>query len=127
MESLSFLTINDQIISIEEAVKYLQASGKLGQFIGDILRQHVIEQEIRTRDDIEIGTAITEQSIIDFRLKNQLTDPQSFQEWLKTNNTDYTTFHTSVTFGYKLEKLKAVVTEAKIQEYFIERKIFWIG
>ncbi|MDZ8027920.1 MAG: peptidylprolyl isomerase [Nostoc sp. SerVER01] len=124
MESLPFLTVNDQPISIEEAVKYLQVSGKLGQFIGDILRQYVIEQEIRTRDDIEIGTAITEQAIIDFRLNNQLTDPQSFQEWLKRNNTDYTTFHTSVTFGYKVEKLKAVVSEPKLPEYFIERKIF---
>ncbi|MBD2517673.1 peptidylprolyl isomerase [Nostoc sp. FACHB-973] len=124
MESLSFLTVDDQPISIEEAVKYLQASGKLGQFIGDILRQYVIEQEIRNRNDIEIGTAITEQAIIDFRLNNQLTDPQSFQEWLKRNNTDYTAFHTSVTFGYKLEKLKAVVTEPKLPEYFIERKIF---
>ncbi|MBD2412873.1 peptidylprolyl isomerase [Nostoc calcicola FACHB-389] len=124
MESLPFLTVDDEPISIQEAVKYLQASGKLGQFIGDILRQHVIEHEIQTRDDIEIGTAITEQAIIDFRLSNQLTDPQSFQEWLKRNNTDYTAFHTSVSFTYKLEKLKAVVTEPKLQEYFIERKIF---
>ncbi|MBW4616889.1 MAG: peptidylprolyl isomerase [Desmonostoc vinosum HA7617-LM4] len=124
MESLPFLTINDQSISIGEAVKYLQASGKLGQFIGDILRQYVIETEIRTRDDIEIGPALTEQTIIDFRLKNQLTDPQVFQEWLQKNGTDYATFHSSVTFGFKLEKLKALITEPKLQEYFIERKIF---
>ncbi|WP_193198530.1 peptidylprolyl isomerase [Nostoc sp. MG11] len=124
MESSSFLTINDQPISLEEVVKYLQASGKLGQFIGDILRQRVIEQEIQTRDDIEISPALTEQTIIDFRLKNQLADPQSFQEWLNKNNTDYATFHASVVFGFKLEKLKAVITEPKIPEYFIERKIF---
>jgi parvulin-like peptidyl-prolyl isomerase len=124
METLSFLTVDDQPISIAQAVKYLQASGKLGQFIGDILRQYVIEQEIATREDIEITPALTEQTIIDFRLKNQLTDPQQFQEWLKNNGTDYGTFHSSVAFGFKLEKLKALVTEAKLQEYFIERKIF---
>jgi parvulin-like peptidyl-prolyl isomerase len=124
MESLPFLTVNDQPITIEQAVKYLQASGKLGQYIGDILRQYVIEQEIKTRDDIEIRPGLTEQTIIDFRLKNQLTDPESFQEWLSKNGTDYSTFYASVAFGFKLEKLKAVVTEAKIPEYFIERKIF---
>ncbi|WP_341525006.1 peptidylprolyl isomerase [Nostoc sp. UHCC 0302] len=124
MESLPFLTVNDQPIFIEQAVKYLQASGKLGQYIGDILRQYVIEQEIKTRDDIEIKPGLTEQTIIDFRLKNQLTDPESFQEWLSKNSTDYATFYASVAFGFKLEKLKAVVTEAKIPEYFIERKIF---
>ncbi len=124
MESLSFLTVDDQPLSIDKAVKYLQASGKLAQFIGDILRQHVIEQEIQTRDDIEISPALTEQTIIDFRLKNQLTDPQTFQEWLKNNGTDYATFHSSVAFGFKLEKLKTLVTETKLPEYFIERKIF---
>jgi parvulin-like peptidyl-prolyl isomerase len=124
MSDLSFLTVDDQSISLNQAVKYLQATGKLGQFIGDILRQYVIEQEIETREDIEISPALTEQTIIDFRLKNQLTEPQSFQEWLKNSGTDYTTFYTSVAFGFKLEKLKTLVTESKIQEYFIERKIF---
>ncbi len=124
METLSFLTVDDQSISIQQAVKYLQASGKLGQFMGDILRQHVIEQEIRTREDIDISPALTEQTIIDFRLKNQLTDPQSFQEWLKNNSTDYATFHSSVAFGFKLERLKALISQAKLQEYFIERKIY---
>jgi parvulin-like peptidyl-prolyl isomerase len=124
MENLSFLTVNDQVISIGQAVKYLQASGKLGQFIGDILRQYVMEEEIRNREDIEISPALTEQTIIDFRLKNELTEPQKFQEWLQSNGTDYATFYSSVAFGFKLERLKAVVTQAKLSEYFIERKIF---
>lgn len=124
MDSSSFLTVDDKPISTGQAVKYLQASGKLGQYIGDILRQYVIEEELRTREDIVINSALTEQAIIDFRLKNQLTDPESFQQWLKNNSIDYDSFHSSVSFGFKLEKLKAVVSEPKLQEYFIERKIF---
>lgn len=124
MESLSFITVNDQSISVAQAVKYLQASGKLGQFIGDILRQHVVEEEIANREDVSISPALTEQAIIDFRLKNQLTDPQRFNEWLKNSGTNYDTFHSSVAFGFKIEKLKAVICEPKLQEFFIERKIF---
>jgi parvulin-like peptidyl-prolyl isomerase len=124
MESPPFLTVDEQPISIEQAVKYLQASGKLRHFIGDILRYYVIEQELQTREDIVINPSVTEQTIIDFRLKNQLTDPQVFQEWLKNNGTDYTSFYSSIAFNFKQEKLKAVVTEPKIHEYFIERKIF---
>ncbi len=124
MESSSFLTVDEQPISIGQAVKYLQTSGKLGQFIGDILRQYVIEKELQEREDIAISPALTEQAIIDFRLKNQLTEPKNFQEWLKNSGTDYDTFHSSVALGFKLEKLKAVVIEPKLQEYFIERKIF---
>ncbi|MDB9473763.1 peptidylprolyl isomerase [Dolichospermum circinale] len=124
MESATFLTVNNQEIALAEVVKYLQISGRLGNFINDVLRQHIIEQEINTRTDIEISSGLIEQTIIDFRLKNQLTDPQKFQEWLINNGTDYTTFHTSITFSFQLEQLKALVTESKLPEYFIERKIY---
>ncbi|MDB9465368.1 peptidylprolyl isomerase [Dolichospermum circinale] len=124
MESATFLTVNNQEIALAEVVKYLQISGRLGNFINDVLRQHIIEQEINTRTDIEISSALIEQTIIDFRLKNQLTDQQKFQEWLINNGTDYTTFHTSIAFSFQLEKLKALVTESKLPEYFIERKIY---
>jgi hypothetical protein len=93
MESGSFLSVDDKPISIGQAVRYLQASGKLGQFIGDVLRQYAIEQELEKREDVTISPALTEQAIVDFRLKNQLTDPQSFQEWLTNNGTNYENFH----------------------------------
>ena len=125
MESPQFLTVDEQPIDIGEVVKYLRASGKLGQFIREILRQRVIEQEIKAKEtEIELNSAVVEQAVIDFRLKNQLTEPQKFQEWLKKNSTDYTAFHESVSFGFKLDKLKVLLTEGKISEYFIERKIF---
>ncbi|TAE61654.1 MAG: peptidylprolyl isomerase [Nostocales cyanobacterium] len=124
MESSSFLTINDKQIELAQVVKYLQVSGKLNQFISDVLRQHILETEIATRNDIDVSTALIEQSIIDFRLRNQLTDPEQFKNWLQNNGSDYATFYESVTFSFKLEKLKAVITEPKLPEYFIERKIY---
>ncbi|MBE9057180.1 peptidylprolyl isomerase [Sphaerospermopsis sp. LEGE 08334] len=124
MESSSFFTINDEQIDLYQVVKYLQVSGKLNQFISDVLRQYVLEKELKNRDDIDISTALIEQAIIDFRLKNQLTDPEQFQVWLQNNGSDYATFYESVTFSFKLEKLKAVITDPKLPEYFIERKIY---
>ena len=124
MASEQFLTVDDQPISLAQALKYLQSSGKLQPFIVEILRQYIIEQELQTRDDLDISPALTEQAVIDFRLQRQLSDPKQFQEWLASNGTDYSTFHNQVTFGFKLEKLKAQVTEPKLQEYFIERKLF---
>lgn len=124
MESSSFLTINDEQIELSQVIKYLQVSGKLNQFISDVLRQYILEQEIATRNDIDVSTALIEQSIIDFRLRNQLTDAEQFQVWLQNNGSDYATFYESVSFSFKLEKLKAVITEPKLPEYFIERKIY---
>lgn len=124
MVSQTFLTVNDQPIELAQALQYLQSAGKLKPFIGEILRQYVIEQELQTREDLEISPALTEQAVIDFRLQRQLTDPKVFAEWLASNGKDYGSFHNQIAMSFKLEKLKAQVTEPKLQEHFIERKLF---
>lgn len=124
MESSSFLTVNEQTISLSQVINYLQTSGKLTNFISDVLRQHVIEEELKNRTDIDHDSALAEQTIIDFRLKNQLNDQEKFQEWLNNNGTDYNTFYKSVRFSFQLEKLKQLLTQSKLPEYFIDRKIY---
>ena len=98
MEPQQFLVVDNHSISLAQALKYLQASGKIQLLIGDILRQHVIEQELQARTDLDINPALTEQAIIDFRLQNQLTDSKRFQEWLASQGTDRTNFHTQINF-----------------------------
>ncbi|MGV0028390.1 peptidylprolyl isomerase [Phormidesmis priestleyi] len=124
MDAKTFLTVDEQPISLRECLKYLQTSGKLQGFLGDILRQYVLEQELANREDLEINPAVVEQAVIDFRIQQQLTDPGVFQEWLNRNGSDYSTFHNQITSNFKSEKLKSVITEPKLQEYFIERKVF---
>ena len=124
MDAKAFLTVDEQSITLRECLKYLQTAGKLQGFLGDILRQHLLEQEIANREDLEIGPAVIEQAVIDFRLQQQLTDPKVFQEWLNRNGSDYSTFHNQINSNFKIEKLKSVIADAKLQEYFIERKVF---
>ena len=124
MASQPFLIVDEQPIFLEQALKYLQTSGKIGPFIGEILRQHVIEQELQKQGDPNVEFALVEQGIIDFRIQNQLTDPKRFQEWLASKGIDYPTFHNQFASTFKLEKLKAQVTLAKLQEYYVERKVF---
>ncbi|MGB3494671.1 MAG: peptidylprolyl isomerase [Elainellaceae cyanobacterium] len=124
MTSAPFLTIDDQVVSVADAIRYLQAGRKFDAFIGEILRQFVIEREVASRDDLAISPALTEQAIIDFRLQRQLTEVQQFQGWLSSNGMNYETFHQQVAAGFKLKKLKDVIAAPKLQEYFIERKVF---
>jgi parvulin-like peptidyl-prolyl isomerase len=124
MDTKAFLTIDDQPLTLRECLRYLQTSGKLQGFLADILRQHVLEQETVTREDLDINPAVIEQAVVDFRLQQQLTDPNTFQEWLQRNGLDYATFHSQISSNFKIEKLKFVVTEPRLQEYFIERKVF---
>jgi parvulin-like peptidyl-prolyl isomerase len=124
MDAKAFLTVDEQPLTLRQCLRYLQTSGKLQGFLGDILRQYTLEQEIATRQDLEISPAVIEQAVIDFRLQQQLTDPNVFQEWLNRNGLDYSTFHAQISSNFRVEKLKQVATEPKLQEYYIERKVF---
>lgn len=124
MTSEPFMTIADQPITLGQAFRYLQANRKLDAFIGEIVRQFVIEQAINTQDDLKVNSAVIEQAVIDFRLQQQLTDPKRFQEWLSSNGLSYEAFHHQVASGFKLKKLKEDIAAARLQEYFIERKIY---
>jgi parvulin-like peptidyl-prolyl isomerase len=124
MTSEAFLTVNEHPITLAQAVRYLQMGRKFDGFIGEILRQFVIEQELTTREDLTISPAMVEQSIIDFRMERQLIDAKTFQEWLTQNNLTYESFHEQVVANFKLRKLRDMIAEARLQEYFIERKVF---
>lgn len=123
MASESFISIDDQPITIGQAFRYLQMNRKLDGFIGEIVRQFVIEQEIQANDTLQISLAAVEQAVVDFRLQQQLTDPQRFQEWLGANGLTYEAFHNQISYGFKLRQLKEDVAAPRLQEYFIERKM----
>lgn len=123
MTAEPFLTIDDQPISNGQILKYLQATRKLDAFIGDIVRQFVIERELQSAETT-VNPAMVEQSVIDFRLSNQLTDASDFQAWLANNGLSYEAFHNQVATGFRLRNLKDRVTAQKLQEYFIERKMY---
>lgn len=128
MTAPTFLSVDDQPISLTQALQYLQTSGKLNTVIADILRQYVLEQEVAqyTTQHPETPTDITaiEQTILDFRLQNNLADPNTFKNWLEANTLTYPAFRDRVANGLKFEKFKASLIDPKLQEYFVERKLF---
>ncbi|EKQ68208.1 parvulin-like peptidyl-prolyl isomerase [Leptolyngbyaceae cyanobacterium JSC-12] len=123
MDSKALLIVDEQPLSLRQCLRYLQIAGKLQGFIGDILRQYVLERELETREDLDVNPAIVEQAVVDFRLQNKLTEPQAFQEWLAKNGSNYELFHNQISSSFKLEKLKTQIAEARLQEHFIERKL----
>jgi len=122
MESQPFLTIDDQPISLAKAIGYLRSTGDFQPFLLKIIRQHILETELQTHDDLEIESNIIEQAVIDFRFENQLNDPDRFQEWLKTQGISYADFRHQIAARLKIQKLKADVTAPKLEEYFNANK-----
>ena len=122
MTSTPFLTINNQTLSLKQAISYLKTSGKLGVFLAEILRQYLIEYEIEEFKGVSIEDSQIEQSIIDFRISNRLTDSQDFQVWLSGNQLSYEDFRKGVTSDLKLEILKSQIAEQKLEEHFNNQK-----
>jgi parvulin-like peptidyl-prolyl isomerase len=118
METEKFITIDDETISLRQALGYLRTSGDLQQFIMKILRQHVIEQELQSQADLEIDGSLLEQAIINFRLQNQLVQSDRFDQWLQSQSLTYTTFRNQFAAGLKIEEIKTKVTAEQLEDYF---------
>jgi parvulin-like peptidyl-prolyl isomerase len=124
MGATSFLFVDQQPIYLGQALQYLQAAGKLDGFVGEILRQYVLEQALKTRTDLEISPTAIEQMVTDFRLQHQLNTPEAFAEWLTEQDMDDARFRQQIEFNLRLNQLKRQIVQPKLQEHFIERKLF---
>jgi parvulin-like peptidyl-prolyl isomerase len=122
MESKTFLTINAQPLSLEQSLSHLRTAGKLHTVLTEIAQQYLIEEEIQAWAIPDPDPETVEQFLLEFRLQQQLTTPESFQNWLAINGISYAEFKHQITFRIKQEKLKEKVTEPKLQEYFAKNR-----
>lgn len=123
MGSTSFITFDDHAISLSDALRHLQTAGKLDEVIGTVLKQHLIEQALNAQPDGAVPPDAPDQAIASFRQQNSLLDPTAFQAWLDQEGLDLPTLQQQVLYNLKLTRLKLDVTQPRIQEYFIERKL----
>ena len=114
--------IDDQPLSWQQALGYLWLFGQLRPMIQTIVSQHIIYQELKQRDDLEVTPAEFEQAVLDFRLQQKLSDSQKFQQWLASEGMDYTAWQNRMALNLKIEKLAAKIAEPKLPEYFNQRK-----
>lgn len=122
MESIAFLKVNNQTISLSQAIGYLKASGKFGMFLAEILRQHILEHELAEVEGIDIDAAELEQTIVNFRLEKQLLDRNIFQSWLVNNGISYENFRQGITNDLKLDKLKTKISQPRLEAYYQQQK-----
>jgi parvulin-like peptidyl-prolyl isomerase len=118
LNSLAFLSIGNQAISLGQALQYLQRSGQLGSVLNNIASQHLLLQELQSRNDLEIGVAELENIVQSFRARQQLTDSSAFEQWLASSGLSYTAFINQVSEEMKLEKLKSIISEQQAANYF---------
>jgi len=116
--SLPFISIGEQVVSLGQALQYLQQSSKLGPFITEIVGQHMLREELTSRTGLDASIAELESQSQSFREKQNLTDPENFQQWLSEHSLTYSGFHNLIIDGIKLEKLKTQIAQQPTSEYF---------
>lgn len=120
-----FIVVDDYAISLSEYIDYLALSGMLERSLSAVLRQYFIDAELKRRaDEIAILPESIQQSVIEFRMNNQLTDTEAFNQWLQSQNMSYEVFHRNIEREFKIQKLRQIVATDKIQDYFVENKIY---
>lgn len=124
MSSSNFLVIDGQRISLAEAVNYLQVAGKFQSLLLEILSQHAIQQELQVQPDLALSPAMIEQGLIDFRVEQELTDPQAFQAWLDRHGIGYEVFRQQYAWQLTCERLKFWLSQPGLETYFEQRKPF---
>ena len=120
--SLPSIAIEDKILSWQEALAYLQLFGKLKPLVQELVSEYIIVQEIKNQTNLEVSGFELEQAIIDLRLQQKLTDSDQFQKWMQREGLDYSTFQQRILLGLKVKKLKKVIAEPKLPEYFQQQK-----
>ncbi len=121
--SQSFITIDDsQHISLAQAFQYLQLAGRLDEVLGDILRQHLLAQEL-LRTDLAIAPPIVENAIADLRQQHDLLETDRFAAWLISQDLDEPQLRQRLQRDLQIQRLKEKLTETKGQEHFIDRKL----
>lgn len=123
-DSTPFLSIDNQVVSLGQALGYLQLFGQLQPFVQNILKYHAIYQEIQNHPDLVISSAEMGQAVIEFRLRSGLADPEQFQHWLTLQGIDYGVFESQAVVSLKLEKLKQQISTAQLETCFAEQQHF---
>lgn len=124
MGSQSFITIDDsQQISLAQAFQYLQTAGRLDGFLGDILRQYLLERELLERTDLAIAPPLLAAAIANLRQEHDLEDGDRFAAWLASQELDEADLRQRLRRDLQIQRLKETLAAAKGQEYFIDRKL----
>lgn len=124
MTSPNFLIIDEEPISLEQAVRYLHNAGRFQEFLLDILCQHALTKEVRSHIDLNLSKEALEQRLIDFCTEHNLINTNDFQAWLTSQGTNYETFRQQSLWNLSLELLKEQISRAHLLNFFQQRKPF---
>lgn len=117
-----FIKINSTEIFLNQAIQYLKSSGHLGDFLTQIVRQHLLTSELEDLKEIQVSAAKIEQALLNFRIQNQLIEQDKFQLWLTESGLTYEGLRQGIERDLRLDHLRDQIASPKLQDYFQQQK-----
>lgn len=123
-EPTPFLSINDESISLQQAISYLRNSGLWPRVIGEIKRQYALEKELEQKPEVRATKMMVNRAIGDIQLQTNMLNPLRFNKWLQDQYISYEEFYSQIAWSIEVERFKAqlVQDEEKLKEHFDKRK-----
>jgi hypothetical protein len=122
MSNIPFLKINSTEIALSQGIQYLKDSGRLGDFLAQIVRQHLLKSELDELKDVQIKNEEIEQTLLNFRIQNQLIEQEEFQGWLTESGLTYEDLRQGIERDLRLDQLRERIAAPKLQDYFQQQK-----
>ena len=122
MPSPTLFLIDDEPISWEQVLGYLESAGQFQALLDEILSQHVITKELQNYPDLIPSDEIAEQLVAEFRRNHNLGDAAVFEAWMQQNDLDDDTLSDTLLQEWTLQQLIQRISQPKLHEYFIKRK-----
>jgi len=119
----SFLTVDGEELSLRRCLGYLRDAGQLAAFLGEILRQHLLQREIANRG-IQVSDTLIDIAVADFCEQHELRDRAMLAEWLVAHDDTEAAMLERIRGEYRLERLKHAVTSPELEQYFLDRRPF---
>ena len=119
---MTFLTIDNQPLSLEQSLDYLKTAGDLPKFVLEIAQQYILEKEIAAAEITKPDLQVVEQLISEFRTQQQLTAAETFAQWLGSQGITFSDFCRKVALDVQINTLKVKVTESDLGGYFLENQ-----
>lgn len=122
-ESIDDKSIN---ISIQDILNHLKLSSKIPRITKEIARRKIIELSAK-KAGIKVEVAEIQQAADNFRIDNQLFNPQETWSWLEKHHLSLDDFESIVYANALAEKLAQNLFAKRVESWFYEHQLDYAG
>ncbi|MGF1567046.1 MAG: peptidylprolyl isomerase [Nodosilinea sp.] len=118
MTTQPFLYVDEEPITCDQVLAYLEASGQLATFLEEVLSQHAITKEFEQNSELLASEESPEILLSKFRQRQNMTDDAVFAAWLDHNDLEAEELDPGLRQQHAMQQLIQAVSAPGLTDYF---------